>query len=179
MLDWVDDRHRRRPGYFRPHCPWRGGAVAILTAVSTQRLQVNAFPVFDWMKEFFGLCVSRARAGLRGSRVICADGRCVCVQGCRAFKIRGVRKLGKLADAVPGDLAQAFILFSKTGTFSAEEVALARTLNGEYRRRVILWSGGELEPYFLYERSKERLGGDEHAVSLADMANVMHRLYFA
>jgi hypothetical protein len=56
---------------------------------------------------------------------------------------------------------------------------LARTLNGEYRRRVILWSGDELEPYFLYERSKERLGGEEHAVSLSDMANVTHRLYFA
>jgi hypothetical protein len=71
-----------------------------------------------------------------------------------------VRKLGKLADAVPGDLAQAFILFSKTGTLSAAEMALARNLNGKYTRRVILWSRDELEPYFLYERSivRERAG---------------------
>jgi hypothetical protein len=89
-----------------------------------------------------------------------------------------VRKLGKLADAIPRDLAQTFILFSKTGTFSPEEIALAQTLNAEHRHRVILWSRDELEPYFLYERAKPKLGQDTHAVSLVDMVNVTRRLYF-
>jgi len=31
------------------------------------------------------------------------------------------RKLGKLADAVPRDIAEAFVMFSKTDTFSPEE----------------------------------------------------------
>ena len=52
----------------------------------------------------------------------------------------------RLANAVPRELADAFILFSKTGTFSPNEIALAKTLNTKYRRRVILWSREELEP---------------------------------
>lgn len=89
-----------------------------------------------------------------------------------------IRKLGKLGNAIPRDLAQAFILFSKTETFSSEEVRLAKSLNSEHRRRVILWSRDELEPYFLYERSKEKLGQDRYATTLTDMANVTHRLWF-
>ena len=89
-----------------------------------------------------------------------------------------MRKLGKLANAVPRDLAQAYILLSKTGTFLPDEIAPAKTLNGEYQRRVILWSREELEPYFVYERAKDRLGGAWHAVTLSDMAAITHRLYF-
>jgi hypothetical protein len=91
-----------------------------------------------------------------------------------------VRKLGKLADAVPADLAQAYILFSKTGAFSPGEIALARTLNTDHRRRrVILWSRDELEPFYPYERSRDKLGEAWHAVSLTDMADVTGRLYFS
>lgn len=89
-----------------------------------------------------------------------------------------IRKLGKLADAIPRNLAQSFILFAKTDTFSPEEVRLAKSLNSQYQRRVILWSRDELEPYFLYERSAEKLGQDRYATSLTDMANVTHRLWF-
>jgi hypothetical protein len=91
-----------------------------------------------------------------------------------------VRKLRKLADAIPPQLAQTFVLFSKTDTFSTEEARLACTLNSpERQRRVILWSRDELEPYFLYERSANRLGNDRHASTLTDMANVTQRLWFS
>ena len=90
-----------------------------------------------------------------------------------------MRKLGKLADAVPSDLAQAYLLFSKTGAFSTNEIALAEALNTEYRRRVILWSREELEPIFTYERSRDKLGEDWPAISLSAMANITHRLYFS
>ena len=89
-----------------------------------------------------------------------------------------IRRLGKLADAVPRNLARAYILLSKTSTFSTDEIALAKTLNVDYRRRVILWSRDELE-HFLYEGAKDRLGADWHAVSLRDMADITHRLYFS
>ena len=95
-----------------------------------------------------------------------------------AIDAQDVRKLGKLADAVPRELAQTFVLFSKTGTFTPEEVALAKTLNAEHRRRVILWSRDELEPFHVYERSKEKLEESWHASSLTDMADITHRLYF-
>ena len=89
-----------------------------------------------------------------------------------------VRKLGKLASAVPKHLAQSFILFSKTDTFSTDEVRLAKTLNTQYERRVILWSRDELEPYFLYERSAGKLGQGRYASALTDMANNTHDLWF-
>jgi hypothetical protein len=89
------------------------------------------------------------------------------------------RKLGKLADAVPPDLAQAYILFSKTSAFSPDEIALAKALNTAHGRRVILWSGDELEPFYPYERSRDKLGQDWHAVSLTNMADITHRLYFS
>jgi hypothetical protein len=66
----------------------------------------------------------------------------------RAIDAQDVRKLGKLADAVPSDLAQAYILFSKTVAFTSDEIALTKTLNTQHRRRVILWSREELEPLF-------------------------------
>jgi hypothetical protein len=90
-----------------------------------------------------------------------------------------VRKLGKLAKAIPKRLAQCFIMFSKTDTFSSEEIACARILNTDYERRVILWSQDELEPYFLYERAKDRLGERRYATTLTDMADITHRLWFS
>jgi hypothetical protein len=89
-----------------------------------------------------------------------------------------VRKLGKLAKAIPKHLAQCFILLSKTETFSPDEIALAKTLNTEYERRVILWSRDELEPYYLYERAQDRLGERRYATTLTDMANITHQLWF-
>ena len=95
------------------------------------------------------------------------------------FDADDVRKLGQLADAIPHDYAEAFILFSKTGTFSPEEIALARSLNSRHRQRVILWSRDELEPFYPYERSKDVLGDHWHASSLEKMALNTHFLYFA
>ena len=89
-----------------------------------------------------------------------------------------IRKLGQLANAIPEHLAQSFILFSKTDIFSADEVSLARTLNSEHRRRVILWSREELEPYYPYERAKDRLGEHCYASTLTDMVNITQRLWF-
>jgi hypothetical protein len=96
----------------------------------------------------------------------------------RAIDAQDVRKLGKLADAAPSNLAHAYILFSKTVAFTSDEIALTKMLNTEHRWRVILWSREELEPYFGYERSKAKLGNKWHAVSLADMAEITQRLYF-
>jgi hypothetical protein len=89
-----------------------------------------------------------------------------------------IRKLRLLADAVPSHIADTFVLFSKTGAYSAEEIHLARTLNTPYRNRVILWSQDELEPYHVYERSESRLGKRTFATSLADMGRLTRQLYF-
>jgi hypothetical protein len=95
------------------------------------------------------------------------------------FNADDVRKLGKLADGIPKDMAEAFIMFAKTESFTSEEVLAARTLNSQHRRRVILWSVDELEPGYVFERSKDRLGRDDDATSLTGMAQATHRLWFA
>jgi hypothetical protein len=95
------------------------------------------------------------------------------------FNEQDVRKLGKLADAVPRDMADAYIMFAKTESFTADEIALARTMNSKYRQRVILWSRNELEPYYVYERSAAKLGNLMYAVGLTDMAQATHQLWFA
>jgi hypothetical protein len=96
----------------------------------------------------------------------------------RAFDAQDVRKLGGLADAVPHDLADAFILFAKTEAFTDDEVRMAQGLNDQYRKRVILWSDNELEPYHVYERSEAKLGQRQYATTLSDMALVTEQLWF-
>ena len=67
--------------------------MAIITEISTQRLEISAFSVFDWMKEFFELCqmeIARSEPGLRCGRLIAQMGG---LQDCRVLKIRGVRNL--------------------------------------------------------------------------------------
>jgi hypothetical protein len=88
-----------------------------------------------------------------------------------------VRKLGMLADAIPSEIARAFIMFAKTDTFAPDEVTLARSLNSPGKERVILWSREELEPWFVYERSKDRLGGAPYASSLIDMVQATEKLF--
>lgn len=89
-----------------------------------------------------------------------------------------ITKLGNLADSIPGKIAQTFVMFSKAGTFDADELALIKTLNKDNRSRVIIWSRDELEPSFPYQKHEEKLGHDAHSTSLSDMARVTTRLFF-
>ena len=78
-----------------------------------------------------------------------------------------VRKLGKLADAVPRKLAQTYILFSKTGTFPADEHARA---DAEFA-----WGKPLLAKLVVHLRADavpfaER--GDAVRVGLADVAKI-------
>ncbi len=83
-----------------------------------------------------------------------------------------------MGKAIPCNLAKVFILFSKTGTFSTEEIELAKQLNDEHPQHVILWLREELEPYWPYERWQERLGKDWNVHGLAGLAYNTARLFF-
>jgi hypothetical protein len=85
----------------------------------------------------------------------------------------------RIADALPSHRFETFIIFARLSPFTAEELALARTLNGPYAHRVILLTDRELEPYHLYERTKEteRLV-DADAGSLSGMAENTNFMYF-
>lgn len=90
-----------------------------------------------------------------------------------------VRKLSQVADAFPKNRIAPFIVFSKTAPFTSDEIARCRAAQpAGLRNRVILLSDRELEPYFVYEWAEKEFVIDATAVSLEDLANTTHSLYF-
>jgi hypothetical protein len=89
-----------------------------------------------------------------------------------------VDHLRQVADALPADRFETYIVFAKLAPFIAEEIALARALNGPYQRRVILLTARELDPYHIYERAEQELGREAYVSSAEDLANVTAQLYF-
>ena len=57
-----------------------------------------------------------------------------------------IANLRRIADALPMNRFEVYMLLAKLAPFSADEIALARSLNGPYQRRVILLTARELEP---------------------------------
>lgn len=81
-----------------------------------------------------------------------------------------VKKLAAVANVFPPDRVRAYVLFSKTGEFSDAEVERCRAAQDPRRRRVILLSGRELEPYWVYEKTAKEYDINRHPVSLSDLA---------
>jgi hypothetical protein len=87
--------------------------------------------------------------------------------------------LKRVADALPRKRFKTFIVLAKLCPFTADEIALAKTLNEKYRRRAILLTARELEPYHFYERTKlEFKGIKEYASTPEDLANTTAEIYF-
>lgn len=91
---------------------------------------------------------------------------------------RDVDNLRRVADAFPKHRFETYLLFVKLTPFTADEVAMAGTLNEPYRHRVILLTARELEPYHIFERLKTEHGIDSYAGSAKELAQVTARLYF-
>jgi hypothetical protein len=91
-----------------------------------------------------------------------------------------IANLRRIADALPSNRFEVYILLAKLAPFSAEEIELARGLNGPYQRRVILLTARELQPYQIYERTKKKeLGITSYGGSLDELAAVTDHIYFA
>jgi hypothetical protein len=90
-----------------------------------------------------------------------------------------VRNLALVADALTAARdCEAFIVFAKTGQFTAEEVERCKAAQGQYARRVILLSERELEPYFMYQRAEKEFEIRASAISLDDMVRATETIYF-
>jgi len=89
-----------------------------------------------------------------------------------------VRHLSKVADVLPADRFEVFIVFSKAGQFGPEEIQRCRAADSASHRRTILLSDRELEPYFVYERAEKEFRIDRTAVSLEDMVEATRGIYF-
>lgn len=91
---------------------------------------------------------------------------------------KDVHNLRRVADALPRQRFKTFVLLSKLGPFTRDEIERAKTLNDEFGRRTILLTSRELEPYFMYERTKTEFDINGHAGTPEDLAQATHIIYF-
>lgn len=105
---------------------------------------------------------------------------------------KDIENLRRVADAFPRKRFETFIVLAKLCPFSADEIALAKTLNEGYTRpathrtlsiggpnRVILLTARELEPWHFYDRAKlEFKGIKEYGTTAQDLANNTALMYF-
>lgn len=93
---------------------------------------------------------------------------------------KDIDHLRQVADALPQNRFDVFIVLAKLAPFSADEIALARALNSKpWMRRVIMLTARELEPYHLFERTNAELSLDFRCSTAEDLANATHDIYFA
>jgi hypothetical protein len=91
---------------------------------------------------------------------------------------KDVSNLRKVADALPTERFEAFVIFSKTAPFTNDEISRCRQAQSSAGLRVILLSDRELEPYFTYERAAKEFNVNPTAISLEDMARNSNDIYF-
>lgn len=95
-----------------------------------------------------------------------------------AINTNDIDKLRRVADALPRKRFKTFVLLSKLCPFTPEEIESARTLNNEYRSRAILLTARELEPYFIYERTKAEFDIKGYGSTPEELAQATVEMYF-
>lgn len=81
-----------------------------------------------------------------------------------------IANLRAVADSLPKERFEVYILLAKLCAFTPAEIELVRSLNDEHRSRVILLTERELEPYHIYERTKKFFNINQYACSPEDLA---------
>jgi len=98
-----------------------------------------------------------------------------------------VRKMAKVARVFEKSPCQVFILFSKCGQFTPDEIERCKSARRKlfahqgvthYDQNVIMLSERELEPYHLYERTVQEFEISTTAISLEDLAQVTDSVFF-
>ncbi|NEJ23956.1 hypothetical protein GR247_27920 [Rhizobium leguminosarum] len=93
---------------------------------------------------------------------------------------KDVDNLRRVAEALPANRFDAYILLAKLAPFTDDEISLARALNTtSWMRRVIMLSARELEPYHLFDRTNAELDLELRGSSIEDLAKATHDIYFA
>jgi len=91
---------------------------------------------------------------------------------------KDIANLKAVADAFPRDRFDTFILLAKLCPFTPQEIELAKSLNEPHRRRAILFTDRELEPYHFYDRTSEQFKVAEHGGSVTDLALATELIFF-
>ncbi len=91
---------------------------------------------------------------------------------------RDIDNLKAVADAFPRKRFESFVLLAKLCSFTPDEIAAAKTINGPYHRRVIMLTERELEPWHVYERTNDKLKFDFSGHSAEQLAQATNIIYF-
>ena len=89
-----------------------------------------------------------------------------------------VGNLKAVANALPSKRFDIFFLFAKLTTFTQDEIDAAQTLNDQWRRRAILLTARELEPWHIYQRTNVELKMDARGGSAEQLAVTTAHIYF-
>lgn len=108
-------------------------------------------------------------------RVQLGIGEC---KGAKEISQEDVDNLRRVADAFPTHRVNTFVIFAKVSGFTAVEIERCHLAQEKYRKRVILLTGRELEPYFVYEDTEKHFDIPRHANSLEDLAEATDRIFF-
>lgn len=95
------------------------------------------------------------------------------------FTVDDVTNLKRIADSLPRKRFKTFVILSQISPFTDDEVTIAETLNDKYRRRAILLTADQLEPYYISEGVKSKSGKELNWYSPEEMANSTVQLYFS
>lgn len=89
-----------------------------------------------------------------------------------------VSNLVRVADSLPANRFDTYIIFSKLTSFTPEEIELCKKAQPEYRYRVIMLTDRELEPYHVFEKTGNEFDIKISAISLEDLAKITNEIYF-
>lgn len=92
---------------------------------------------------------------------------------------RDIDNLRRVADTLPPESFETFILFSKLCPFTEEEIEAAKTLNTDGHPRSILLTTRELEPYHIFERTKAEFDIGGYGGTPEELALATAKMYFA
>jgi hypothetical protein len=88
-------------------------------------------------------------------------------------------KMAAVADVLSNSGLHCYIIFSKTASFTADDVENCRLANQPGRTRVIMLSDRELEPHRLYEKTSQHFEIGRHGTTMQDMAIATHDIFFS
>jgi len=91
---------------------------------------------------------------------------------------QSVENLRLVATALPPKRFKTFVLLAKLSPFTPEEIEIAKTLNDGYRYRAILLTSRELEPYRIFERTKQEFDIKGYGGTPEDLAQATAKIYF-
>lgn len=162
---------------------------SIPVALTLQQLQAQFSPIFGRSLYLPNMKLERAGANIEtcetdifvamneGSETLIAIGECKDAGG--FISKDDARKMAGVADALSNCGLHCYVVFSKTASFTADEIENCRLANSKGRTRAIMFSDRELEPYHVYEKTSKEFELRRNGHSLQDMAIATHDIYFS